>query len=170
MDRIVIVPRWSGDASSDWYPWLRGKVAAPVEIASLLPSKDAPEIAACIDDVTPLLDETVTLIGHSVGAQVAMRALAQSGVRVPHLLLVAGWWTVDKPWDAIRPWIDTPFDESAVHADRVTVLLSDDDPFTAEHAETRRLFESRLGAKVELCAGARHFNNAEEPAVLTALA
>ena len=114
------------------------------------------------------------LLGHSVGAQTAMRALAdlQSGTRVAGLLLVAGWWTVDEPWPAIQPWLDTPFDwdRTRAAAARRVVLLSTDDPFTADASRSRRLFEERLDAEVRVLPGARHFNGAEEPAVLAAAA
>jgi hypothetical protein len=49
------------------------------------------------------------------------------------------------------------------------VLLGDDDPFTADHRSTRRLFEERLDAEVRVERGGKHFNRSEEPAVLGAL-
>jgi hypothetical protein len=27
IERIVIVPRWAGGPSNDWYPWVRGELA-----------------------------------------------------------------------------------------------------------------------------------------------
>ena len=53
---------------------------------------------------------------------------------------------------------------------RCVVLVSTNDPFTADAAETRRLFEERLGAEVRIHEGAKHFNASEEPAVLAAAA
>jgi len=49
------------------------------------------------------------------------------------------------------------------------VLLSDNDPFTADSAANAALWRARLHAQVRLVPGARHFNGAQEPAVYDAL-
>lgn len=156
--KTLLVPRWSGDASSDWYPSLAR--SRSVEIIPLLPTKEAPEIEPGVRALEERIVEDAFLIGHSVGCQVVMRALATSPVVVDTVLLVAGWWTVDSPWDSLRPWIDRPFDwaRARAAARRIEVLISDDDPFTRDHATTRRLFEERLGARVSVVKGGKHFN------------
>ena len=53
--------------------------------------------------------------------------------------------------------------------DRRPPAIWSDDPFTADFARNRRLWEERLGAEVVLIPGARHYNSAEEPAVLEAV-
>lgn len=175
IDRILLVPRWSGTATSDFYPWLERELGARarLEVAPLLPAPGAPEIEACLEELAGLDPARTLLVGHSVGCQVLMRALARlpDGARAPALLLVAGWWTVDEPWDTLRPWIETPFDHAraAARCGRIEVLLSDDDPFTRDAEETRRRFVAALGAEVRIVPGRRHFNAAEEPAVLAAI-
>ncbi len=178
IDRILLVPRWAGTAASDWYPWLARELAsrAPavrLEVAPLRPEPGRPEIEACLEGLGELAPARTLLVGHSVGCQVLMRALARlpDDARAPALLLVAGWWTVDQPWDTLRPWIDTPFDRgrAAARCERIEVLLSDDDPFTRDAEETRRRFTSELGAEVQILPGRRHFNAPEEPAVLAAV-
>jgi uncharacterized protein len=178
IDRILLVPRWAGTATSDWYPWLTRELAsrAPavrIEVAPLRPEPAAPEIEACLGALGALDPARTLLVGHSVGCQVLMRALARDpgGARAPALLLVAGWWTVDQPWDTLRPWIDTPFEHARVVArcERIEVLLSDDDPYTRDAEETRRRFAEGLGAAVQIVPGRRHFNAPEEPAVLDAV-
>jgi pimeloyl-ACP methyl ester carboxylesterase len=182
IDRILLVPRWSGTAASDFYPWLGRELAArapplSIDAAPLLPAPDRPEIEPCLEaclGVLAGLDLARTmLMGHSVGCQVLMRALARlpDGPRAPALLCVAGWWTVDQPWDTLRPWIETPFDHlrAAARCARTVVLLSDDDPFTRDAEVTRREFIAALGAEVHVAPGRRHFNAPEEPAVLDAV-
>lgn len=175
IDRILLVPRWSGTAASDFYPWLARELAPRLrlEVAPLRPEPGAPQIEACLEELAGLDPARTLLVGHSVGCQVLMRALARvpDGGRAPALLCVAGWWTVDRPWDTLRPWITTPFDHArtAARCDRIEVLLSDDDPFTSDAEETRRRFIAALGAEVEVVPGRKHFNAAEEPAVLAAI-
>ena len=181
--RLLLVPRWSGRGDSDFYPWLGRRLAArgwrgDLEISPLRPP-EAPVIEDTVSALrgrigAPARAARTVLLGHSVGAQTVMRALADlpSGTGVAGVILVAGWWTVDEPWPAIQPWLDTPFDwaRTRAAAARRVVLLSTDDPFTADEARSRRLFEERLDAEVRVFPGARHFNGAEEPAVLAAAA
>lgn len=181
--RLVVVPRWSGTPSSDYYPWLVGQlndsaVLCPVLIGDM-PHPSAPtietwpktlrEIAGEDPDV---LRETI-MMGHSVGAQTVLHFLAAlpEGVQVAAAVLVAGWWDVDKPWDSIRPWIAHEHDHERIKraAKSIHVLLSDNDPFTSDHTRTAELFRSRLDARVVMVPGAKHFNGTEEPAVLELL-
>jgi predicted alpha/beta hydrolase family esterase len=182
VERILLVPRWGGTVASDFYPWLVRalEVRAPrlaLEAVPLLPAPDRPEIEPCIEACLGALAglplARTLLVGHSVGCQVLMRALARlpDGERARALLCVAGWWTVDQPWDTLRPWIEVPFDHAraAARCARAEVLLSDDDPFTRDAAETGRRFVDALGAKISIMPGRRHFNAQEEPAVLDAV-
>lgn len=178
-DRVVnllIAPRWSGTADDDWYPWLaRSLPDHEVIVAPLLPSAEAPEIAPCAGSVqraaVGVEPEQTLLVGHSVGCQVMLRYLAITEVQVAGLLCVAGWFAIDEPWDSLRPWIDTGLDQATVRAatPRIRVLLSDDDPFTADTDGNARAWRARLGAEVTVVPGAQHFNRSEEPAVLEAV-
>lgn len=181
LDRLLLVPRWSGTPDSDGYPWLRRQLPGAgfegaLEAVPLVPP-DAPDVAATVAAVvdglgSPERAARTLVMGHSVGAQAVMRAVAQlpDGATVGAVLLVAGWWTVDRPWPTIVPWIETTFAWERVRAaaPRCVVLVSTNDPFTADAAETRRLFEERVGAEVRVIEGAKHFNASEEPAVLAA--
>jgi uncharacterized protein len=179
--RVVLVPRWGGTPSHDFYPWLRTELdALGVELSALhLPDPGTPTIETWVPAVRAAIDDVVAapgpppiVVGHSVGCQALMRALAGFERQVASAcLLVAAWWSVDEPWPSIRPWIDTPFDHERTRAaaSRFSALLSDDDPFTRDHAETATLFRERLGADVRVVPGAKHFNGAREPAVLTSI-
>lgn len=185
-ERLVIVPRWSGDPSSDWYPWARAELARShpelrVDILEL-PNKSAPVIEQCVAAFESELGRDLSalsstlLVGHSVGCQALMRYLAdqpqlQDREAAPALVCVAGWWTVDEPWPAIRPWIDTPIPLPRLRANTssITVLLSDDDPFTSDWRTNKSTWEQRLDADVRINLGGRHFNAEREPAVLELL-
>ena len=182
-DRVVIVPRWAGDPRSDWYPWVTaelGRSHPGLRVDALaLPNPSAPVIDQCVAALEAELGldlaalASTLLVGHSVGCQALMRYLADQapvadGGPVPTLVCVAGWWTIDEPWPAIRPWLDTPIALPRLRANtnRVITLISDDDPFTRDWRANKATWEQRLDADVRLSVGGRHFNAAEEPAVL----
>lgn len=171
--RVLLMPRWSGTVDDDWYPWLRRELAVPITAGALLPTPGAPVIADCVAELARLggagsLEETV-LVGHSVGCQAVLRFVAglPEEARVGAIVCVAGWFSVDEPWPTIRPWIDTPMDHARIRraTDHIAVLLSDDDPFTADHTANAAAWGERLGATVTMVPGARHFNAPVAPAV-----
>lgn len=182
---IYVVPRWGGTPSSDWYPWLAREIERrAVDLGQLaqvqrveMPSPDVPVIGNWVFTLDRAVDrdslEEAVLVGHSVGCQTVARWLA--GLPEPRhvrgTLLIAPWFSVDVPWDTLRPWQETPFDfERAGHAaGRVSALLSNDDPFTADHDENARLWRDRVGADTRVLAARQHFNNSVEPDVLEAL-
>ena len=141
-----------------------------------LPGHEKPEIERWVPALLAALGpdpRDTVIVAHSVGAQAALRALARlpEGARVRGLLCVAGWWTIDEPWDSIGPWMELDFEpeRAARAAGWISVLLSDNDPYTADHARTAALFRDRLGATVRVVPGAAHFNDGSEPQVVSAL-
>jgi uncharacterized protein len=179
---LIMVPRWAGSPDTDFYPWLTRKLRAPPaafdDVCTLaMPTPSAPTIDGWVSTLASALgpspSPSTVLLGHSVGCQAILRYLATlpEGHSVEGALLVAGWFEVDTPWDTLRPWLDTPMDLDRVRAAlrRCVVVLSDSDPFTSDYRRNTRLFEERLGARVRLVPGGRHFNNPREPAVLEAL-
>lgn len=183
LERLCIIPRWGGGPDHDYYPWLRRELAARGRFAEVIspemPNPGEPtvtawpaRIAEALGDDPQVLARTVVL-GHSVGCQAVLRYLAAlpAGTRIAGALLVAAWFWVDRPWPTIVPWMEAPLDLAAARAacPRFVALISDDDPFTSDHEGNRRALEERLGARVRLAPGGKHFNAAEEPAVLSAL-
>ena len=181
--RVLIVPRWGAREQDDWYPWLQAELAgsntfAPVVVGDM-PDPDEPTIAGWRARLAELAGSdaaalaATVLVGHSVGCRAVLHFLAglPDSIRVGGTLCVAGWWSVDEPWESIRPWIEDSLDLRRVRAScgELRVLLSDDDPFTADAAANGRLWRVRLGAAVEIVPGAGHFNRPEEPRVLAEL-
>ncbi len=185
MPSIFLVPRWSGRSTSDWYPWLIEQVQASWHdrISDVYifdyPDPDAPDVTETAAALTTAFDRFRTnwtdlvLVGHSVGCQALLRALARSGMTSPArgLVCVAGWWDIDEPWPSIRPWIDRPYDprRALPASGPCRVLLSDNDPFTRDWQKNRAQWETRLDAEVQIIPGAKHFNSNAQPAVLEAI-
>jgi uncharacterized protein len=172
--QTIIVPRWSGRPSSDWYPWL---IAQLPHISVLeMPTPDEPTIENWVGAVSSALLELeqpakTILVGHSVGCQAVLRALLATKQPVAAVLLVAAWLDVDERWPSIVPWIEAPLDLLAAqaYANQRHVLISDNDPFTSDWQGNRKLWHEAFAADVSIATNAKHFNGPESQAVLVAL-
>lgn len=179
MNKLCVAARWQGDAFSDFYPWLETQIA-PVEVAhaELGPTRQAPTLeasVAAIDAAVARLGgpDGVVVLGHSAGCQALLRYLAglPADARVAGVVLVAAWTTIDAPWREIEPWLGLEHDWERVRgsADRITVLLGDDDPFTRDHRANAAFWRERLGVVARVLPGRKHFNRPEESDVLDAV-
>ena len=172
--RLIVVARWAGGPLSDWYPWLYRELEKDFE-EILIPRMPRPERAE-VEEWVSLLDELsgdrlreTVFIGHSVGNQAVLRMLARRprGDRAIGLLAVAGWWTVDEPWQTLLPWLVHDWDIARARENlgQCRLLISDADPFTKDAAKNAGQWENRIGAKVTIVPGAKHFNDKEAPIV-----
>jgi len=171
-EQIVIVPRWSGTGESDWYPWLSKQGDMRFVVAELdVPS--APTIEGCVASIRKAVGEhhqRTAFIGHSVGCQAVLQYLRTVQKPCWGVLMVAGWWDVDEPWKTLMPWIErAPTDPITPPHHGMSVLLSDNDPFTSDVAANARRWET-FGAKTTILPGRAHFNVPESAEVLEALA
>ncbi len=180
MDKqLIIVPRWGGTPAHDWYPWLTQQLQAQHGFEAVhvcnMPEPGVPTIASwthalleVLKPHAPHLDKVV-LVGHSVGCQAVLHALQQlgTGQTIDSAILIAAWWTVDNPWNSIQPWVEAKHDFGRIKAatKNIAVLLSDNDPFTADYVANANLWRERVGGHVAVVPGAKHFNGAQEPAV-----
>ncbi len=160
--KVYIVPRWSGNAHSDWYDWLGEQIQSKHGLdctVLAMPNWDHPKV----EEATEFLhqnvgqpDASTILIGHSVGCQAILRFLeaaiaTDASTKVGGLLLVAGWFEVDEVWDDVLPWIENeslnyPALRQAIGYTKV--ILSDNDPFTSDYARNAELWKTRLDATV----------------------
>jgi uncharacterized protein len=178
---VYVVPRWGGNGASDWYPWLKQQLEQTAaedgvryEVSPLdMPSWEVPVISqavAHLQQVLPperLQNEEIYLVGHSVGCLAILHYLAeiskqQPGTQVSGVLCVAGWFMVDSPWQDILHWMNAPIDyeraRQAIPADKLMVLLSDDDPYTSAYQQNEKLWLERLQARVSILQGRQHFS------------
>lgn len=186
---IYVVPRWGGSPADDWYPWLKRELESLTEdncdyqVHLLnMPAWDVPVIekaVAYLEEVLPVgqLNHDVYLVGHSVGCLAILHYLAQVAAKysekapqVGGVVCVAGWFSVDSPWQEILNWMHAPINYEAarqlIPADNLVVLLSDDDPYTSEYQENERLWVERLRSRVNILEGRQHFSSQLDPDVL----
>ncbi|SHJ36638.1 hypothetical protein SAMN02745146_2932 [Hymenobacter daecheongensis DSM 21074] len=190
---IYVVPRWAGSATDDWYPWLQQQLEAAADPLFTykvhlltMPAWDLPTIEHAnnyLAQVLPTqLNENIYLVGHSVGCLAILHYLAQTaaahpaGENMPQVggvLCVAGWFSVDSPWQDILNWIHAPIDFEAarrlIPAGKLTVLLSDDDPYTSGYQENERLWVERLRSNVSILPGRQHFSTRLDSDILDAI-
>jgi predicted alpha/beta hydrolase family esterase len=170
--RAVLVPRFGGDVTADWYstalPQLAG-LGIRTKVVSLLPEPTAPgidetvaAIAKAVGDDPHEIAQTI-LIGHSVGSRALLAYLSRHGAHrsFAGLVSVAGWFTVDdlSSYPALTPWVnmDLNFASIASAAGPITVHLSDNDPFTADWRANAADWLGKLGAEVHIAHGAGHY-------------
>ncbi|MBX0292589.1 DUF1749 domain-containing protein [Hymenobacter sp. HSC-4F20] len=178
---ILIVPRWAGAPHHDWYPWLEEQLRAVApedgvdyNVRTLaMPAWDLPVIEQAVDYLMTVLPPEkvgphVYLVGHSVGCLAILHYLARLAEQYPEtqpvggVLCVAGWFSVDSPWQDILNWMQAPINYEAARAlipdDKLIVLLSDDDPYTSGYQDNERLWVERLHSRVSILHGRQHFS------------
>ncbi len=162
MKRIFIIHRWYGSPEADWYPWLKKELEKKgfVIIIPNMPMPEAPDIKSWTDALRKAVgipDKETYFIGHSIGCQTILRYLESlsSDVKIGGALFVAGWFMLtsestptEKEIEITKPWLaqKIQFEKVQEHVDKMTAILSDDDPYVSL-IENKREFE-RLGAKV----------------------
>jgi predicted alpha/beta hydrolase family esterase len=189
---IYVVPRWGGTSRDDWYPWLKRELEAHISPAGVsykvhlleMPAWDLPVIDVAIDHLTKVLpahqlDHNTILVGHSVSCLAILHYLAKVGAVSPRLpqvggvVCVAGWFSVDSPWQEVLNWIHAPIDFEAarrlIPRDKLVVLLSDDDPYTSGYQENKRLWVERLRSQVHILPGRQHFSSQLDSDILDAI-
>src|SRR5262249_14372355 len=145
--RAVLVPRFGGDATADWYSSALHQLAGldiRTKVVSLLPEPTAPGIDETVAAIAKAVGGNpheiahTILIGHSVGSRPLLAYLSRHGAHrtFAGLVSVAGWFAVDdqKSYPALAPWVNMNlnFASIASAAGPITVHLSDNDPFTAD--------------------------------------
>jgi len=179
--RAVLVPRFGGDATADWYPAALLQLAdlgIRTKVVSLLPAPTAPDIsetvaaiAEAVGDNAQEIAQTI-LIGHSVGSRALLAYLSRHGAHrtFAGLVSVAGWFTVDdlNSYPALVPWVNMELDFASIAsaAGPITVHLSDNDPFTADWQANAADWLRKLGAAVHIAHGAGHYMTTSPAPVL----
>lgn len=172
MKRAIIVHRWDGNPSSDWYPWLKKELenrGFNVKVPSM---PNEPKINSCISILKKAvgkLDNKTYFIAHSIGCQTVMRFLEKENYdgKVGSVVFVAGWFSLDNLEDdeakaIANPWINTPIDFSKVRQkiSRLSVFLSSNEPYGFVE-DNAAIFKEKLGAKVIIEKDKGHFTESE---------
>lgn len=182
--RVILVPRFGGTLDSDWYRWLRERLAArskfplgSFEFCPLQPVPEKPAAGASVRHLGDLLGSDASalartvVVGHSLGAQVALRALVglNGKAKLAGVVCVAGWLKLDLTPKTLKGWLQEPIDLKAARAGTAKLIniVSRNDPNQIDAiGVTRQWKESELAAEVVIGSEPGHFSGHEEPLVL----
>lgn len=160
MNQALILHAWFNTPNNHWYPWLkaelekRGYTVYLPEIPTM--NSAAPDLStqlAYIEQSVPLSD-TMLVVGHSLGALLAMRLAEKHSFG--KLILISGWDFDDLTAEHASFW-KTKMDHAAIqnHCHDITCVTSDNDPYTT--AFTVEQMSKRLNAAFLMIKGAGHF-------------
>jgi uncharacterized protein len=168
----ILVPRFGGDASADWYSAAETRLAdlgIRTKVVPLLPHPTTPGIDATVAAIARAAEDDpheiarTILVGHSVGSRALLAYLGRHGAHrtFAGLVSVAGWFTIYDviAYPALESWMsmDLDFPSIAAAAGPITVLLSDNDPYTADWRANAASWLGKLGAAVHIAHGAGHY-------------
>lgn len=176
--RVVILHGYTADPEADFIPWLKQSLEAfgHEVVVPLLPHYQEGAVAED-DDVAAALaattyDEKTILIGHSLGAVVAMKVLERITAPIAGTLLVGGFADVkfkdhERPFAATFRW---EFDAATIRKNTGYLhLLHDQNDVAVSRGQADRL-SALLGVPVtEVVAEDSHFTAAKEPTVLASV-
>ena len=189
---VAIVHRWGGNPKADWYPQLAAKLkeyhsAVDVNVHLLeMPNPMVPTVGEWTQKIKSFMahthannkeqgkDQIFHFLGHSVGCNAVLRATAdlateQTEYEIGGLMLVAGWLSLNKPWHTALPWCkyDKSFFDKVKNtvADKVTLVVSDNDPYLygEELEKNKQMFREKLGVEsIVQIDGGSHFTAPED--------
>ena len=165
---FVLIHGYQGKPGKNFFPWLKRaleKQGHTVEVPKL-PSPDHPNVEEQINYVreTCHFNEHTVILGHSLGAAIAMGVLERLKAPVAQLITAGG---VIEPTSEDREYADTfpasfNFDRIKRNARRIVVLRDEnDDTVPATHAD--RIAQATGGTLYNIVARKEHFTNTKEP-------
>lgn len=164
MKKVFMVHGFQGEPNGGWRPWLMGKLAKEdVWACSLnMPRPEAPVKDEWVQEIARMVgepNESIFLVGHSLGAPAILRYLEglASGSKVGGVVLVSG---PSRKNDnrKIDSFLDTPFNFEHIKnvCDKFGVIHGDNDPLVPFEQATE--IAVGLGCSVISIPNGQHLN------------
>jgi hypothetical protein len=153
--------------NAGWLKWLNKELSSKgfKVFAPNMPDKENPKIDAWVNFLKKIVgkaDKDTYFIGHSIGCQAILRYLESQDNKVGGIIFVGGWFKVKgleskEEEEIASPWVNTPINLEKVRKkiNKIVSIVSDDDPFVS--LENSKIFKERLGAKIIIEKGKRHY-------------
>lgn len=135
MTHIYLVHGYTASVDSHWFPWLENtlvKQYPQVKFTRVaMPNSSAPEVEDWLSTLNQTLNcnESTILIGHSLGCITLLRYLAQTGIHVKGLVLVAGFAASVSHLSELDPFVDVvlPYGQLQKQIRHRIMIRSDND-------------------------------------------
>lgn len=167
-----MVHGWGGSPEEGWRPWLKEQLEKrEFEIHNLaMPEPDKPRIntwVPAIEKGVGKADENTYFVGHSMGCQAIARYLETlpENTKVGGAVFVAGFFkrltsmeNDPEVQETDHHWLDAPIDFAKIksHLPKSTAIFSDNDPWVP--LDNQEDFSKKLGSKIKIEHGMRHFS------------
>jgi uncharacterized protein len=173
MKRAIIVHCWEGYPQYCWYPYVKKELEKrgfEVQVP-VMPDTENPKLhqwLPMLKEIAGKPDESLFLIGHSLGCVTIMRYLENlaENEKVGGVVFVAGFSNIDNPkleFEEIKNFFETQIDLEKIKnksKNGFFAIHSDDDPYVdVKYAD---IFREKLGAEVIIKHGMKHFSGAIE--------
>jgi len=162
--RVIIIHGWEGSPESNWFPWLKSKLEASgfeVQVPEM-PNANHPQKDEWVNHLKKIvgdIDESLYIIGHSLGGITVLRFLEQlpENKMINGAIFAAGF-PQSVGIDEIENFFDTPVNFSAIKnkAKRFIVFASDNDPYVPH--ENAKILERELEGELVMVPNGGHLN------------
>jgi len=173
-NEYVILHGYGGSPTSNFIPWLsmelksRGHDVVAPELPNSINPNIEEQVKYLLDNVE--LNENSIIIGHSLGAVVALKALEKSGLHIKKLILVAGFInpkSKDKEVHEFLNTLDWVFDFDKIKSCvNDIIILRDSNDSVVPHVEGDRIMKKTGGRLIDFTAQDEHVTGKMEPTVL----
>ncbi len=185
--RVFIVHGWDGYPEEGIFPWLKKELQnRDFDVFNpSMPDPLKPKIEEWVEflkEQVGIPDENTILFGHSIGAQTILRYLESlpGDEKIRGAVFLAGWthltdeaYETNEDAEIAKPWLETPMNWSEIksHSGKFIDIFSDNDPLVP--ISDAKIFKSKLGAKIIIEHGKKHFSGSsgikELPSALEAV-
>lgn len=162
--RVLILHGWENSSRGNWFPWLKKELESRGIAAYCpdLPNSGFPEQKKWLETIraaVKILDNSLVIVGHSLGAVAILRLLETfgEGETVRAAILVAGF-TDNLGIKPIADFFKVPFNWEKIKtkAEKFVVIHSDDDPYIS--VSDAEFLKNNLDAEFILEHRAGHIN------------
>ncbi len=164
MKKVVIVHCWEGYPNYCWYPWAKKELEKKGfnVVVPEMPETALPKLSLWLpklQEVVPVPDEDLYLIGHSLGAITIMRYLEKlkRNQKIGGVVFIAGF-TDNLGYKELESFFEKPIDFKKIKtkAKHFVAIHSDNDPYVPlKHGN---IFKEKLGAEVIVKHNMKHFS------------
>lgn len=164
--RVFILHGWGDYYNKGWFSWLEKELKKKGFEAKSLNMVPQPPVLSkwkvILKKAVKNPDKDVFFVGHSAGVMTILHYLSEllKDAKVGGVVMVAGW-TDDLGMGELKNFFKTSLDWKKVksHCKKFISIYSNNDPYVKPYHA--KVFKTKLGAKLVLDKGKKHFSHEE---------